>query len=386
MVMKCLISLAFVALGASGFSQVFTYDRLDHLTGPVVIGKNFAAISSLNNGKSADNFLHSIEPDGSIAWTVSLAKLLPGIGCQIAGGSMQGVTLSGFNPKSKLVSVSQVDTKGKLMWTREFPFASTKWASRRCVVGSDGSSLTYHGPAPTVTHLSASGTPQWSYPLRAGQEIQSMVMLGDRTVLAVRYDDATKTIQLDAKGRVLSERTPTLGFLIANRGQKGFFQTLLKKSALFECFDLRTGKRLWSTTGPKANTMQAVVGPSDDLAIRWSSNSTHSIAHFGPSGELDWVKSLSSQIRLDTIRVTGSGRVQALTTPYNSTEVVTTLHTFARSGVEVASKAAPVKSYGDSNQFVQLNGNLYVFSLFGVFNPGETQATGLIAKVWRVAR
>lgn len=384
--MKCLVSFAVISVSALGHSQIFTYDRLDHMAHPVVAGKNFAAISSLNNGKSADTFLHSIQPDGSIAWTVSLARLLPGTGYRIAGGSKHGVILSGFNPKSKLVSVARVSPKGKLMWTRGFPLASSKWALRKCVAEPDGSSLIYHGSEPTVTRLSASGRPLWNFQLRAGQELYSMVPLGDRTVIAVRTDDVTRTIEIDAKGKVSEERVPTSGFLIANRGPKGFFQTLLNRSAIFECFDLRTGKRLWSTTGPRANTMQAVVGPNDDLAIRWSNNSTHSIAHFGPSGELDWVKNLSSQIRLDSIRVIGGGRLQALTTPYDSSKVVTTLHTFARSGMEVASTTAPLRSFGESDQLVELNESLYVFSLFGEFNPGETPATGLIAKVWRLGR
>lgn len=382
--MKCLISLALAAVSSFAAAQIYTYDRLDHLADVVVTGGRFAAVSSMNDGETPGTFLHTIRADGSVAWTVPLDQILPNTGWRIEPGPKGGVTLFGVQQKTKKTLVSQLDAQGRSQWKREFPVLSARWAQDRFLVDDKGNALIYHGPKPTITRMDTKGKTAWTYELAEGDEFNGMVPLSDRSFVFIRKEEGTKIIQLNAKGEVVVERMPTAGHLLGTKGEKAYFQRALKKTSIFECLDMRSGKLLWATTGPKVPTDRVAIGTRGDLSISWSNNSQHSIAQFAPDGQLAWVKTLSPNLRLDAIRSTDSGRLQALTTPYSSSKVETTLHTYSKEGIELRHETAAVKSYGNANQLVQLNDSLYVFSLFGEFNPGETRATGLIAKIWRV--
>lgn len=386
--MKCLISFAFVAVSSYGAAQIYSYDRLNHLADVVVTGGRFAAVSSMNDGETRGTFLHSIRADGSIAWTLPLNQILPDTGWRLEPGPKGGVTLYGVQQKTRKTIISQLDSQGKLQWKREFPVLSSKWARDRFLVDDKGNSLVFHGPKPTLTRMDLKGKTAWTYNLANGDEFNAMVPLSDRSLVFIRREEGTKIIELNAKGQVVAESMPTAGYLLGTKGVRAFFQRPLKKTSVFECIDMTSGKLLWSTTGPNAPTRKVAIGSSGDLSISWSNSySQHSIAHFASDGQLAWVKALSPRLRLDAIRSTDSGRVQALTTPYNSSKVETTLHTFSKEGIELKQTTAAVKSYsGDSQPIVELNKDLYVFSLFGEFNPGETRATGMIAKVWRLSK
>jgi len=386
--MKCIFVSGIAVLCSFGYTQVYTYERLNQLGNAVVSGDRFAAISSMNDGETRGNFLHSIRADGSIAWTVPLSQLLPDIACTLDRGPKGGLTIQGFNSKSKTLVISQVNSLGKLLWSREFLSQRARWIQDPCVVDEMGNAMAFHGPDPTITRLDSKGKSVWTYRLGKGEELHGMAPLSDRSYVIVRTGDGAKTIELDAKGRVVKSRNSTAGYLLGIRGEKAFFQTPLKRTSVYDCISLPSRKVPWSPTGPNVGTRKVAIGPNDALSIAWSDNrGQHGIAHFSANGQLEWVKLLSSQLRLDAIRGIGAGQVQALTTPYNSSKVETTLHTFAKGGVEVGKMTAPVKSYSSETQpMIELNNHLYVFSLFGEFNPGETRATGLIGKIWRVGK
>lgn len=373
-------------ISAQSSSQVFTFGKFDALSNPVASGQRLYAVSTFNDGQTRGTFLNSLKPNGSLVWSKNLLTTFGPYACHLLDAPKGGVILYGSHSKSGKIAVAGFDVEGKPTWKKEFPRMDKH--QDHCVRDADGNVIIYHGPTPSLSMITPSGKIAWTSPVGELGALNQIVATS-KGIYALHRSWAqsltTSITELDRKGKLVKVRKDAIpGYVVAVRGNRMFTQEITSKAATFYAYSIDRGQKLWQGLGPRSNIHQAVVGASNDLTIACATNaSAYSLAHFSPKGEMKWVKAIDPKFRLDALQSTGPGKVQALVVNYNMKSTALQEFTHGKLVKTMTLPLGPLSS--KQSPFAKIGNDLYVFNVIGEFNPGETKASGLIGKVWKLS-